>query len=122
MSKVQFDTRRSVEEWVGATPDAEIPRRVKLRIFDRCEGKCGITGKRLRPGEFDYDHIKRLRDGGEHRETNIHVVWRKAHQEKTGQENGDQAKADRIRAKHLGVFPPSPSPLKGRNTFRRRQP
>jgi 5-methylcytosine-specific restriction protein A len=106
VSTIQFDNRRAVKEWVAAHPDQPIPKHVKLRIFDRCGGKCGLTGKRLRPGEFDYDHIKRLRDGGEHRELNIHVVWRPKHREKTGQENREQFKADAIRAKHLGLHQP----------------
>jgi hypothetical protein len=106
VSLIRIENRRAVEEWVADHPDQEIPKRVKLRIFDRCGGKCGITGKKLRPGEFDYDHIKRLRDGGEHRETNIHVVWRPAHRVKTGAENSDGAKADKIRAKHLGLHKP----------------
>lgn len=105
MSKVQFGTRRAVEEWIADHPDQAIPKHVQLRIFDRFEGKCGLTGKKLLPGEFDFDHIKRLRDGGEHRELNLHPVWRKAHREKTGQENSEQARADRIKAKHLGLWP-----------------
>ncbi len=106
MSLVQFDNRRAVSEWVAKHPDQEIPKHVKLRIFDRCGGRCGLTGKKLRPGEFDYDHIVRLRDGGEHRELNLHVVWRPKHREKTAAENSDQADADRIRAKHLGLHKP----------------
>jgi 5-methylcytosine-specific restriction endonuclease McrA len=111
---IQIDTRRAVPEWVADHPDQDIPKRVKLRIFDRCGGKCGLTGKKLRPGEFDFDHITRLRDGGEHRESNIHVVWRPKHREKTAQENIEQSHADRVRAKHLGIYPPSKRPLKSR--------
>jgi hypothetical protein len=70
VTKIQFDNRRAVDEWVAKHPDQEIPARVKLRIFERCGGKCALTGKKLGVGEFDYDHIKRLRDGGEHRSAN----------------------------------------------------
>lgn len=118
--KIQFDNRRAVNEWVATHPDQEIPPRVKLRIFERCGGKCGLTGKRLSVGEFDYDHIKRLRDGGEHRESNIHVVWRPTHREKTAAENSAGAKADKIRAKHLGIYPKSKTPLRSRNSFAKR--
>lgn len=102
---VQIDTRRANTEWVADHPDQAIPKRVKLRIFDRCEGKCGLTGKKLMPGELDYDHIRALRDGGEHRETNLHVVWRVAHRVKTAEESTDRAKVERIRAKYLGIWP-----------------
>lgn len=114
MSRVQIENRRSVPEWVATHPDQEIPKRVKARIFAAYGGKCGLTGKRLAPGEVDYDHIKSLRDGGEHRELNLQPVWRKAHREKTAQENSDGAKADRIHAKHFGYFPESKAKLKGR--------
>jgi len=118
---VQIGTRRAVEEWVATHPDQEIPRRVKARIFARYDGKCGLTGKRLSPGECDYDHIKRLRDGGEHRELNLQPVWRKAHREKTAQENSDGAKADRIHAKHFGYFPESKAKIKSRGFEKTRQ-
>lgn len=106
---IRLPGRRAVPEWIADHPDQTIPKLVKLRIFDRCDGRCGITGKKLRPGEFDYDHIKRLRDGGEHRESNLHVVWRPKHREKTARENSDGATADRIRAKHLGLEQPKRS-------------
>lgn len=118
---IQIDTRRAVKEWVGAHPDQAIPRTVKARIFARCGGLCGLTGKRLAPGECDFDHIKSLRNGGEHRELNLHPVWRQAHREKTAQENSDGAKADRIHAKHHGYYPPSPTPLKGGRSFAKRR-
>jgi 5-methylcytosine-specific restriction endonuclease McrA len=120
VTKIQFDNRRAVDEWVAKHPDQEIPARVKLRIFERCGGKCGLTGKKLGVGEFDYDHIKRLRDGGEHRESNLHVVWRPAHREKTAEENSDGSHWDRVRQKHLGIFPKSKTPLRSRNTFAKR--
>lgn len=106
MTKLPNNGRRAVEEWIADHPDQAIPQRVKLRIFDRCNGRCGLTGKKLYPGEFDYDHIKRLRDDGEHRESNLHVVWRIAHREKSAQEQTEGAKIDRIKAKHLGISKP----------------
>lgn len=122
MTKIQFDNRRAIDEWVAKHPDQEIPARVKLRIFERCQGRCALTGKKLGPGEFDFDHIKRLRDGGEHRESNLHVVWRTAHREKTAEENSEGARADRIRKKHLGLWPRSKTPLRSRGFQRRAEP
>lgn len=98
-------TRRAVPEWIADHPDQEIPKRVKLRIFDRYGGKCGLTGRKLSAGEFDFDHIKSLRNGGQHREANLWPVYRPVHREKTGAENSEGARADRIRAKHLGLHP-----------------
>lgn len=95
---------RAVPEWIGATDDQAIPARVKLRIWERCGGRCAISGRKLRPGDpYDFDHIKPLIMGGGHRETNLQVVARDKHREKSAAEQTEQAKADRTRAKHLGI-------------------
>lgn len=106
MTKVET-MGRSVEEWVGATNDAQIPARVKLRIWERCGGLCGLTGKKLRPGDgYDFDHIIALEDGGRHAESNLHVVWRPAHRKKTAAEAGGRAERRRKQKKHLGFDKP----------------
>jgi 5-methylcytosine-specific restriction enzyme A len=108
-------TARSIPEWVGATPDAEIPRRVRARVFDRFGGVCQISGRKITASDrWECDHIKRLRDGGAHAETNLQPVLVEAHRMKSAVEVSDGAKADRIRAKHLGIFPKSKRPLKSR--------
>lgn len=94
-------TARAVPEWIGSSPDAAIPDRVKLRIFERYGGICQLTGKRLGPGEWDCDHIKPLKNGGQHRESNLHPVWRPKHREKTAQENTERAAVNRKKVKHL---------------------
>lgn len=97
-------TGRSVAEWVGATPDAAIPPRVRLRVFEANGGTCALTGRKIRPGdEWDCDHIRALANGGEHRETNLQPVLRAAHREKTKADVALKAKADRVRKKHLGI-------------------
>lgn len=99
---------REVEEWRGKTDDSAIPPRVKLRVWTRCEGKCALTGRKLRPGDLhDIDHILALANGGEHRETNLQLVSREAHKVKTAADVATRAKTDRTRAKHLGIKTPS---------------
>lgn len=108
-------TGRSVELWEGSTPDAAIPARVRLRVFERCGGICALSGRKIMPGdEWDVDHRKPLSMGGLHREDNLQLVWRPAHREKTAQEAGKRAKADRMRMKHLGIYPKSKARLRGR--------
>ncbi len=108
-------TGRTVSEWIASHPDQPIPARVKARIHLRCQGRCAITGVKLGPGvPFDFDHIKPLSMGGEHRESNLQTVLREAHRQKTAEEAPARAKADRIRAKHLGLFPKSKRPLKSK--------
>lgn len=97
-------TGRTVPEWIGATPDAAIPARVRLRVFDRFGGVCQLTGRKIMAGEaWDVDHIKPLSMGGVHAEANLQPVLRDAHRAKTAAEAPARAKADRMRAKHLGV-------------------
>lgn len=99
---------RVVPEWVATHDDQAIPPKVKLRVWTRCEGKCALSGRKLRPGDpVNYDHIKPLRDGGEHREGNLQLVSVEAHRVKTAAEAGQRAKEERIRLKHFGLKAPS---------------
>lgn len=114
---------RSVPEWVGKTDDAAIPKRVKLRIFERCGGKCGLTGAKIMVGDaYDFDHIKALWEGGEHREFNLHPVLRAPHRIKSAADQTRQAKADRTRFKHItrrDQWPSKGPKLRGRGFSRR---
>lgn len=106
---------RSIPPWKGATPDAQVPTRVRLRVFERYGGVCQLSGRKIRAGDdWDLDHKKPLRDGGAHAEDNLWPVLREKHREKTAREATERAKVDRIRAKHLGVYPKSKTPLKSR--------
>lgn len=119
----QAPTKRAVEEWVGSSPDAAIPPRVKLRIWERCGGRCALTGRKLRPGDpYDFDHIKALANGGAHAEGNLQVVCRIAHREKTKLDVAEKAKIERIRKKHLGLYPPSKAKIQSRGFEKRRTP
>lgn len=99
-------TRRAVDEWVGKTPDAAVPPRVRLRVFERHQGRCHLTGRKIAAGElWDLDHVKALCNGGEHRESNLAPALRDKHREKTAEDVAEKAKIDRIRKKHLGIWP-----------------
>lgn len=105
---------RSVPEWIGATDDAAIPPRVRLRVFNRYGGICQLSGRKIMPGnEWDADHIKALWKGGEHRESNLWPVLRSEHRRKSAAEQSEQAKADRIAKKHLGIKARQSRPLPG---------
>lgn len=95
---------RSVPEWIAPNDDAAIPPRVKLRVWERCGGKCALTGRKLSVGDaYDFDHIIALANGGQHREANLQVVSRDAHKAKSREDVARRAKADRIRKRHLGL-------------------
>ena len=99
---------RSTEEWVGATDDAAIPRRVKLRIWEREGGRCYLTGAKIRPGDdYEFEHEIALSLGGRHCESNIRLALKAPHKLKTAADRKAKAKTDRVRAKHLGLKPKS---------------
>lgn len=106
---------RSTPEWIGKSDDAAIPRAVKARIIAKQDGKCALTGVKLVIGSIHFDHIIPLRDEkGGHREGNLQAVWDKPHREKTALEATQRAKVERLRAKHLGVYPKSKSKIPSR--------
>ena len=98
-------TKRSVPEWIGATPDTKIPKRVMLRVFERYEGKCHWTGRKITPqDQWDCDHVKALANGGINCESNLAPILRgKPHKEKTALDVAEKSKTERIRKKHLGI-------------------
>jgi 5-methylcytosine-specific restriction protein A len=105
-------TGRSVKEWCGRTPDSVPPPHVVARIFDAWKGECHITHVKIEIGDdWDVDHIKRLADGGENRESNMAPALRDAHQRKTAEETQRGRKADRIRRRHIGARPKSKTPI-----------
>jgi 5-methylcytosine-specific restriction protein A len=108
-------TGRAVAEWVGRTPDSKVPTSVRTRVFLAHGGICHISGQRITVGQpWELEHVKPLSMGGEHREANLAPALVLAHREKTAAEAGDRAKADRIRAKHIGAWPASKRPLQSR--------
>lgn len=99
---------RSVPEWIGRTPDAKVPAYVRARIFVTHGGICYLSGRKIGPADkWDLEHVTPLSMGGEHRETNLRPALRDRHRVKTAAEATVRAKADRVRAKHLGLKPPS---------------
>lgn len=99
---------RSVREWIGKTPDSSPPDYVRLRIFDRHKGVCHWSKVKIKPGDkWDLDHIKRLEDGGENRESNLAPILRDKHRKKTAEETAKGKQADRVRKRHVGITKPA---------------
>ena len=95
---------RSVPEWIGSSPDAAIPPRVRIRIFEREGGICHLSGRKIGPSDkWDADHKVAICNGGEHRESNLFPALRDKHREKTAEDVAEKSMIARKRAKHLGI-------------------
>lgn len=106
--------RRSVDEWIGKTPDAHVPPRVRLRIFAQRNGICHLSGRRIRPGEaWDLDHIVAIVNGGQHRETNLAPALRDKHREKTAADVAEKSRVYRKAANHAGIKTRKGRPMPG---------
>lgn len=104
---------RELPEWIGKTPDAKVPPRVRVRIFEREDGRCWISGRKIMPGDlWDLDHKVAMINGGEHRESNLFPALRDKHREKTREDVEEKSKTAAVKAKH--VLPRQPSRLRSR--------
>lgn len=95
---------RAVPEWIGKTADSAIPPRVRLRVWDRCEGKCGECGRKIGVGEgWIVEHLTALINGGANRETNLGVTCGWCKTNKDARDVAEKSKVARVRSRHLGV-------------------
>jgi 5-methylcytosine-specific restriction enzyme A len=98
---------RTVEEWIGKTDDDRPPPRVRVRIFEKHHGRCGISNRIIRAGDkWQVDHIVALILGGSNRESNMCPVLVQPHKEKTRRDVAQKAKNYRVRKRHLGIQKP----------------
>lgn len=75
---------RSVPIWIGATHDAAIPPRVRLRVFEKAGGCCAAYSRKIAPGDkWQCDHKHALINGGRHAEDNLQVLCEWCHKHKT---------------------------------------
>lgn len=109
---------RTVPEWIASNDDAAIPPRVKLRIYERAEGRCSKCTVGVRVGE--YDHAIPLIIGGEHRETNLQLLCVPCHKGKTKLDVKLKAKVARVRKRHIGIKKPSRFPGSRDSRFKKK--
>jgi 5-methylcytosine-specific restriction protein A len=98
---------RAVEEWIGKTPDTPAPPRVRLRVFERYNGVCYLSGRKIMPGDkWQIEHPQALINGGENRESNMAPALDQPHKVKSAQDVKQKAKNDRVRKRHIGIKKP----------------
>lgn len=112
---------RRVPEWVGKTPDAKVPPRVRLRVFMDYEGRCWLSGRKIAPGEpWELEHKVALCNGGEHRESNLAPALKDKHREKTAADVAEKSAIYRKASKHTGALA-KPSQIRSAG-FPKREP
>jgi 5-methylcytosine-specific restriction protein A len=95
---------RTIPEWIGRNDDAKIPDRVKLRILRRENYICFLSTTPIRDGDkVEFHHRIALRDGGEHRESNIYPVHRKFHRLETAKQALARAEVDHREKRSFGI-------------------
>lgn len=100
-------TARSLPEWVGASADTPIPPRVRLRVWERCEGRCGECGRKLTPADtWIVEHLVALVNGGANRENNLGITCGWCKPVKDARDVADKSKVASLRKKHLGITGP----------------
>lgn len=101
---------RAVKEWIGKTPDTRPPPRVLLRILERENHTCHISGRKIAPGEpWQAEHKIAIINGGENRETNLFPALTDPHKAKT---KLDLAEKSKVAAKAKKHFIGKPEPVK----------
>ena len=105
---------RTPDEWVGKTDDDVPPPRVRLRVFNRYDGRCHICGRKIAAGEYwECDHVVALCNGGANRETNLKPACCNCCRGKTAQDVAEKSIVNRKREKHLGIAPKHRRPMPG---------
>ena len=106
---------RSVPEWVGKSDDTPIPDRVKLRVFERCNGRCTKCTRKCGIGyePWDIDHDKALINQGQNRESNLTLLCKECHKAKNRDDVAMKAETYRVKAKHLGIKKRKGQPMPG---------
>jgi hypothetical protein len=104
---------RKVKEWIGKTPDTQVPEVVQLRILLAHDRKDWRTGQDIRPGDtWQCDHKIAICNGGENRESNLGPILVESHKEKTAEDREEKRKTDAMARAAFGINK-SKRPMKG---------
>lgn len=95
---------RSVEIWSGKHDDQAIPPRVRLRVFERCEGRCHRCKRKITPADrWSIEHVIALVNGGAHSEANMAISCEWCKPLKDAEDVAQKAHNSRVRMRHAGV-------------------
>lgn len=102
---------RSVPIWEGRTDDTAIPPRVRLRVWDREQGKCHRCRRDIPADDaWIIEHRHAIILGGANAEPNLCLSCSWCKPVKDAEDAAAKSKTAAVRAKHLGVRQPSSLP------------
>ena len=108
------DMARTVTEWIGKSYDDPVPPRVRLRVFIRFGGICGICTVKIRSKRWVCDHKVAIVNGGENREKNLWPIHEACDRKvKTPADVAEKKINNRVRMKHLGIKKRKSRPMPG---------
>ncbi len=112
---------RSTDEWIGKNDDAMPPPRVRLRIFQRFDGKCVECGVKIVGKRWICDHRIALINGGENRESNLGPIHESCNKGKTAADVAEKSRVYRKAAKNVGIALRAKKPF-GSRGFEKSEP
>lgn len=97
---------RSVPEWIGKTDDSAVPSRVRLRVWDREEGKCHRCRRQIPADDaWIIEHRLAIILGGANAEPNLCLSCSWCKPVKDAEDAAAKSKTAAVRSKHLGIRP-----------------
>ena len=97
---------RAVPEWVGKTDDTAVPPRVRLRVWDREQGKCHRCRRDIPTNDaWIIEHRHAIILGGANAEPNLCLSCSWCKPAKDAEDAAAKSKTAAVRSKHLGIRP-----------------
>lgn len=94
-------TGRSIPEWIGRDADEPVPPRVRVRIFDKWNGRCDECKRKIVAEPWTCDHKIALINGGENRERNLRPLCDWCNPLKNADDLAEKSKVAMTRQKHV---------------------
>lgn len=97
---------RALPDWIGKTDDTPVPPRVRLRVWDREEGKCHRCRRQIPADDaWIIEHRHAIILGGANSEPNLCLSCSWCKPVKDAEDQAAKATTARKRQKHLGIRP-----------------
>lgn len=97
-------------------------RTERVRLFDLHGGRCHICSGKVQVGEaWDLEHIVPWELTRDDSDDNVKPAHKHCHKAKTADDVAAIRKADRVRAKFIGAWPKSRTPIKSRGFQKRNE-